>query len=172
MEDEIDKCKDTKLCRYLVSQTRDLCKYLIIILALKFIVVIILRRLGLLLPLNSLEGVRKWITWIFSQDELNLYYDVDETDRVAVVGFIGPGYTTYSYLNAGYRIYTMDGNYKGSTHQLLNAKSYFLNVTGRNLLEISVSSTPNYVVANFHLSLPAQLLLLSEHCAGPCVFSF
>jgi len=59
MEDEIDKCKDTKLCRYLVSQIRDLCKYLIIILALKFIVVIILRRLGLLLPLNSLEGVRK-----------------------------------------------------------------------------------------------------------------
>lgn len=64
------------------------------------------------------------------QDELRLYYDNINTTRVNSIAFIGPGYTTYSYLNSGYRIYTFDGNYNGSSHAILDGHTYYLNITG------------------------------------------
>ena len=68
----------------------------------------------------------------FIQDELNLYYDVNDESRVSIPALIGPAFTTYSYLNSGYRIYKMDGDYDGTTNALLDAETYFLNITGRS----------------------------------------
>ena len=62
-----------------------------------------------------------------------MYYDENDPSHISIVGFIGPGFTTYSEysdLNAGYRIYTMDGDYKGTTNSLLDADTYILNMTG------------------------------------------
>ena len=53
--------------------------------------------------------------------------------RLASIGFIGPGYTAYSYLNAGYRIYTFDGDYEGSTHSIIDAATYYLDIDGNTL---------------------------------------
>ena len=64
------------------------------------------------------------------QDELNVYYDIEEPSRVSLSALIGPAVTTYSNLNLGYRVYTMDGDYDGTTNALLDAESYYLNITG------------------------------------------
>ncbi|XP_076823452.1 sphingomyelin phosphodiesterase-like [Clavelina lepadiformis] len=66
-------------------------------------------------------------------DELKMFYDENDPSHLSVVGFIGPGFTTYSYKNSGYRIYTMDGDYQGTTNILLDAETYFLNITDANL---------------------------------------
>lgn len=65
-------------------------------------------------------------------DELKLFYDMKNSSRLASVGFIGPGYTTYSNLNAGYRIYTFDGDYEGSTHSIMDGVSYYLDIEEAN----------------------------------------
>ena len=64
------------------------------------------------------------------QDEIKVYYDVSNTSRVSLPAMVGPAFTTYSYLNSGYRIYIMDGDYDGTTNALLDAESYYLNITG------------------------------------------
>ncbi|XP_077972513.1 sphingomyelin phosphodiesterase-like [Styela clava] len=71
-------------------------------------------------------------------DELKLFYDTQNTSRVSSVGFIGPGYTTYSYLNAGYRIYTFDGNYENTTHSIIDAASFYLDITEANTKDLPV----------------------------------
>ncbi|XP_019863913.1 PREDICTED: sphingomyelin phosphodiesterase-like [Amphimedon queenslandica] len=47
--------------------------------------------------------------------------------------YLGPSVTTYSYQNAGYRIYTVDGNYNESSRQVLDHDTYILNITDANL---------------------------------------
>ncbi|XP_078493661.1 sphingomyelin phosphodiesterase [Ciona intestinalis] len=66
-------------------------------------------------------------------DEMMLYYDITQEDRVSAVGLIGPGFTTYSNLNSGYRVYTMEGEYEGSRYSLLDGESYYLNITDANI---------------------------------------
>uniref|UniRef100_H2YGP2 Sphingomyelin phosphodiesterase C-terminal domain-containing protein n=1 Tax=Ciona savignyi TaxID=51511 RepID=H2YGP2_CIOSA len=66
-------------------------------------------------------------------DEMKLYYDVNKRDRACAVGLIGPGFTTYSNLNSGYRVYVMEGDSPGSKFDLLDARNYFLNITDANM---------------------------------------
>jgi sphingomyelin phosphodiesterase len=40
--------------------------------------------------------------------------------------------TTYSYLNPGYRVYTIDGNYPGSTYWTLDYHTVIMNLTASN----------------------------------------
>ena len=41
--------------------------------------------------------------------------------------------TTYSYLNPGYRVYTVDGDYPGSSYWTLDYHTVIMNLTATNL---------------------------------------
>ncbi|XP_076822580.1 sphingomyelin phosphodiesterase-like isoform X1 [Clavelina lepadiformis] len=99
-------------------------------------------------------------------DELKMYYDENDPSHISIVGFIGPGFTTYSEysdLNAGYRIYTMDGDYKGTTNSLLDADTYILNMTDANLTndpkwELEYTFSKDYGMRNLSASEFDKLL--------------
>uniref|UniRef100_A0A1X7T6Y9 Sphingomyelin phosphodiesterase n=1 Tax=Amphimedon queenslandica TaxID=400682 RepID=A0A1X7T6Y9_AMPQE len=60
-------------------------------------------------------------------------FETSSTPRPYSVWYNGPSVTTYSYQNAGYRIYTVDGNYNESSRQVLDHDTYILNITDANL---------------------------------------
>lgn len=47
--------------------------------------------------------------------------------------YIGPSITTDSYLNPGYRMFTMDGNYPGSSYWVLDYRTVIMNLTASNM---------------------------------------
>ena len=49
------------------------------------------------------------------------------------MSYLGPSVTTTSFLNPGYRIYTIDGDYEESTWQILDFETKFMNLTEANL---------------------------------------
>uniref|UniRef100_A0A914E8U7 Sphingomyelin phosphodiesterase n=1 Tax=Acrobeloides nanus TaxID=290746 RepID=A0A914E8U7_9BILA len=53
----------------------------------------------------------------------------DHTSRPTSVIFSAPSATPYSRYNPGYRIYTIDGNYTGSTYQVLDFEEWYFNLT-------------------------------------------
>lgn len=48
-------------------------------------------------------------------DEIELYYDANTT-KPAGVAYVGPSATTFTFLNPGYRIYTIDGHHEDSEY--------------------------------------------------------
>ena len=49
-------------------------------------------------------------------DEFQLFYDEAQPTRAVSVAYIGPSVTPYYNLNPGYRVYTIEGDYKGSSY--------------------------------------------------------
>jgi sphingomyelin phosphodiesterase len=49
------------------------------------------------------------------KDEFILFYDTETQERATSVGFFGPSLTPHTNLNLAYKIYTVDGDYDGST---------------------------------------------------------
>ncbi len=49
------------------------------------------------------------------KDEFSVFYDVETNSRPTGFGFIAPSMTPYDDLNPAWRIYTVDGDYEGST---------------------------------------------------------
>ena len=47
--------------------------------------------------------------------------------------YIGPSVTTYSNLNPGYRIFTIDGDYAGSSYWPLDHRTVIMNLTESNM---------------------------------------
>ena len=64
---------------------------------------------------------------------MRVNYDLNNITRATNIAYLGPSVTPESFLNPGYRIYTVDGNYKGSTWQILDYDTMFLNLTEANL---------------------------------------
>ena len=48
------------------------------------------------------------------------------------VVYIAPGVTSYMGYNLGFRIYTIDGNYNGSSHALLDHESWYFDLAAAN----------------------------------------
>ncbi|UYV61789.1 SMPD1 [Cordylochernes scorpioides] len=48
-------------------------------------------------------------------DEFEVFYDEETLTRPTSIAYVGPSVTTYEGVNPGYRIYTVDGNYKDSS---------------------------------------------------------
>ena len=46
---------------------------------------------------------------------------------------MGPSLTTSSYLNPGYRVYLIDGDYPGSSYWTLDHRTVIMNLTATNL---------------------------------------
>ncbi|XP_040908189.1 sphingomyelin phosphodiesterase [Toxotes jaculatrix] len=65
-------------------------------------------------------------------DEFQMFYDEEKMTRPLGVAFIAPSATTYVNLNPGYRVYYVDGNYKGSSRLVLDHETYILNLTVAN----------------------------------------
>ena len=53
---------------------------------------------------------------------------------------MGPSVTTRSFLNPGYRIYEVDGNYEGSSWQVIDHYTKIVNLTEANSM-----NNPKYV---------------------------
>jgi len=67
-------------------------------------------------------------------DHFYMYYeDADPKGKPSHVAFIAPSLTTYSDLNPAYRVYTIDGNYEGSTFTVLDEDNYWVNITEANI---------------------------------------
>eukprot|EP00066_Takifugu_rubripes_P006537 XP_003971403.1 PREDICTED: sphingomyelin phosphodiesterase [Takifugu rubripes] len=65
-------------------------------------------------------------------DEFEMFFDEADKTRPFGVAFIAPSITTYVDLNPGYRVYYVDGNYKGSSRLVLDHETYILNLTEAN----------------------------------------
>ncbi|XP_068188085.1 sphingomyelin phosphodiesterase [Antennarius striatus] len=65
-------------------------------------------------------------------DEFEMFYDELTMTRPLGVAFIAPSVTTFVNLNPGYRVYYVDGDYKGSSRQVLDHETYILNLTEAN----------------------------------------
>ncbi|GFN76737.1 sphingomyelin phosphodiesterase [Plakobranchus ocellatus] len=86
------------------------------------------------------------------RDYFHLFLDGQHSQRPFGVGFAAPSVTSYSSTNPAYRIYTVDGNYKGSSwvrtgsalnltaylflmviQAVLDYTTYYLNITEANI---------------------------------------
>ncbi|XP_019855309.1 PREDICTED: sphingomyelin phosphodiesterase-like isoform X3 [Amphimedon queenslandica] len=69
------------------------------------------------------------------EDRFHLMVDFEANTPPRPYGilYLGPSVTTYTEQNPGYRIYTVDGNYNGSSRQVLDHDTYILNITDANL---------------------------------------
>ena len=66
-------------------------------------------------------------------DSFSVFYDINNSTRPFSVVNIGGSVTTYQGINMGFHIYTVDGDYPGTTNALLNAEGYYMNLTDANL---------------------------------------
>ena len=51
----------------------------------------------------------------------------------SVQAYVGPSITTFSYLNPGFRVYQVDGDYTGSSYWALDYHTMIMNLTASNL---------------------------------------
>lgn len=61
-------------------------------------------------------------------DEFEVFYDINNLTRPVGVSYIGGSVTAYSDTNSAYRIYTIDGNYNGSSFAVLDYTHYYLDI--------------------------------------------
>ncbi|XP_068237816.1 sphingomyelin phosphodiesterase-like isoform X2 [Palaemon carinicauda] len=73
------------------------------------------------------------------KDHFMMFYDPVEATRAYHVGYIGPSQTPYHKVNPGYRIYTVDGDYEGSSYQVLDHETWIL-----DLDEVNQSDDPRF----------------------------
>ncbi|ESP02348.1 hypothetical protein LOTGIDRAFT_92630, partial [Lottia gigantea] len=66
-------------------------------------------------------------------DHFEVFYDENDLKRPLNIAYISPSVTPYSDLNPGFRIYTVDGNYNGSSWAVLDHETYLLNLTSTNM---------------------------------------
>jgi len=67
------------------------------------------------------------------KDEFKIFYDIEDPSRATSVAYIGPGVTTFDYLNPGYKVYIIDGQRENSTFGVLDHSTWFMNMTAANL---------------------------------------
>ncbi|CAF4760111.1 unnamed protein product [Rotaria sp. Silwood1] len=66
-------------------------------------------------------------------DEFLMFYDEEDQKRPVSMAYMGPSLTTSSYLNPGYRIYSIDGEYPGSSYWVLDHRTVIMNLTASNI---------------------------------------
>lgn len=66
------------------------------------------------------------------KDEFQVFYDLQNRSRAVGVSYIGGSVTPYSELNSAYRIYTLDGNYPGSSWEVLDYTHYYFDLAKAN----------------------------------------
>jgi len=97
------------------------------------------------------------------QDEFEIFYEngnSSEEARPTNVAFIGPSVTTYGNVNPGFRIYTIDGDYEGSTFQMLDHQTYYMNLTEAN---INRDTKPIEFILSYSARQAFQMTDLTPH---------
>ncbi|CAF3638427.1 unnamed protein product [Rotaria socialis] len=67
------------------------------------------------------------------EDEFTVFYDEIDQTRPVSMAYIGPSLTTYSSLNPDYSIFTVDGDYPGSSYWALDHRTVIMNLTATNI---------------------------------------
>ena len=49
-------------------------------------------------------------------DEFKIFYDLETNNRPLSVAYVSPSVATWRNMNPAYRIFTIDGEYEGSSH--------------------------------------------------------
>uniref|UniRef100_A0A914Y9K9 Sphingomyelin phosphodiesterase n=1 Tax=Panagrolaimus superbus TaxID=310955 RepID=A0A914Y9K9_9BILA len=66
-------------------------------------------------------------------DEFYIYFDgKNPANRPTHTAFVAPSLTTFSEANPAYKIYTIDGNYTGSTFTVIDEETFWANLTEIN----------------------------------------
>ncbi|KAL0267656.1 UNVERIFIED_CONTAM: hypothetical protein PYX00_009859 [Menopon gallinae] len=65
-------------------------------------------------------------------DEFEIFYDMKDNSRPFGIGYVGPSVTTYTYMNPGYRVYYVDGDYEGTTRYVLDHETWIMNLKTSN----------------------------------------
>ncbi|CAF2610652.1 unnamed protein product [Rotaria sp. Silwood2] len=71
-------------------------------------------------------------------DEFIVFYDEIEKQRPVSMAYVTPSLTTQSFLNPGYRVYTMDGAYPDSSYWVLDHRTVIMNLTASNMYNRSI----------------------------------
>ncbi|CAF3153509.1 unnamed protein product [Rotaria sp. Silwood2] len=66
-------------------------------------------------------------------DEFAVVYDEVDPKRPVSMMYIGPSLTTESFLNPGYRVFSIDGDYSGSSYWVLDHRTVIMNLTASNI---------------------------------------
>ncbi|CAF4684401.1 unnamed protein product [Rotaria socialis] len=66
-------------------------------------------------------------------DEFNMFYDEVDSNRPVSMAYITPSLSPRPFSNPSYRIYTMDGNYSGSSYWVLDHRTVIMNLTASNM---------------------------------------
>jgi len=67
-------------------------------------------------------------------DEMELFYSLEDPWRPSSIAYVAPSVTPYYDVNPGYRIYTVDGDYKGSTRAVLDHETWVTDLGEANRL--------------------------------------
>ncbi|KAK7076989.1 Sphingomyelin phosphodiesterase [Halocaridina rubra] len=73
------------------------------------------------------------------KDHFMMFYDPVETTRPYHVAYIAQSQTPYHKLNPGYKVYTIDGEYQGSSYRVLDHENWIL-----DLDEVNQSDNPRF----------------------------
>jgi len=103
-------------------------------------------------------------------DHFEVFYDPEEPSRATNVAFITPSVSTYTDLNMGYRLYTVDAGHPGQSFRVLDTETYVFDMAAANAA--GKDTKPEYVklysaLADLELSslLPGDLDLLVRRLA-------
>ncbi|KAA0199149.1 hypothetical protein HAZT_HAZT000078 [Hyalella azteca] len=66
------------------------------------------------------------------KDHFQMFFDPDDPSRPIEVGFVAQSQTTYSDLNSGYKIYTIDGGHENSTYTVLDHENWYFDLDRAN----------------------------------------
>ncbi|KAK6619763.1 hypothetical protein RUM43_012528 [Polyplax serrata] len=70
-------------------------------------------------------------------DEIDIYYDSETKQRPVSVGYIGPSVTTFVDGNPAYRIYTIDGDHKDSSYDVVDFEGWIMDLEKSNRDEVA-----------------------------------
>ncbi|CAB3409702.1 unnamed protein product [Caenorhabditis bovis] len=87
-----------------------------------------------------------------------MYADPDDYKSTPTnVVYSAPSVTTYSDFHPAYRIYTIDGDYPGSTYQVIDFEEWFFNLTENNRDPWNAQWKQLYKSANLEYGLKSQI---------------
>ncbi|KAF2361415.1 Calcineurin-like phosphoesterase domain ApaH type [Trinorchestia longiramus] len=66
------------------------------------------------------------------KDHFQMFFDPEDSSRPIEVGFVAQSQTTYSDLNPGYKVYTIDGGHENSTYTVLDHENWYFDLDQAN----------------------------------------
>ncbi len=79
------------------------------------------------------------------KDEFKVFYDTISRTRPFATGFVTPSVTPHKNVNPAYRIYTVDGDYEGSTRVRKKIKPNLCRQSFCNFFRGCWTTTPTLV---------------------------